>query len=216
MSKKKQIIFSLLLIALSSNSFCKENEMQETTRKNFGLYDFFLGPAVAVFHSRENMYKEVHQQETLTPMLQLQVKISPHFGLWSDLGFFYNDGHFEDANGIFADTKSSIYHIFFGLGLKAQHCFRESSNIYIKAGPSLMYYNRKQNLPATPRTLDGTGFGATIGTGVQLHIRNNWYTNLFADYMFNRKTIKNPKYPTRTKRIDIGGFLTGLGLQYKF
>jgi len=228
----KKLVSFLFIFAISPIIFCEESkeieinddiESEETneiktksTTKNFSIYKFFIGPAIAVFHSQDKLYKEIHQEETLTPMIQIQANISPHFSLWSDLGFFYNDGYFADANTIQSEPKAKIYHLFFGLGVKAQMNFSNDANIFLKAGPSLMYYHRKQNLPATPSTISKTGFGATIGTGIQAPIKNNFYITIFGDYMFNEKTVKNPKYPTRSKRINLGGFLTGLGLQYKF
>ena len=190
-----------------------KNESPKTTSNNFKLHNFLFGPAIAIYHSHDNVYKEIHQQETLTPMLQLQANISKHFALWSDFGFLYNDGYIKEASQLSHDPKARIYHILFGLGVKAQYFFDNYSNIFLKAGPSLIYFNFKHRLPLIDQSISKTTFGLTLGTGIQAQIKNNWYTTIFADYMFNKTKFK---HPTSSQKIDAGGFLTGLALQYKF
>ena len=71
----------------------------------------------------------------------------------------------------------------------------------------------KHNIPLAKKTTTRTSFGFTIGTGVQALIKNNWYATIFGDYIDSHKTLKHPYTP---QKINLGGFLTGLGLQYKF
>jgi len=200
--------------------FFNHQNDRKTTKKNFTIRDVFLGPALAVFHSRDILYKNIHQKETATPIIQLQADISEHFSLWSDLGFMYNEGHYDYANIIHANTKAKIYHIFFGTGIKAKHYFKKDANIFLKIGPSFIHYRLKSNspsiFPSIPKVINKHGFGCTFGTGIQAPIKNNFYFNLFADYMLNRRTTRNDNFPNHSTGADIGGILTGIGLQYKF
>jgi len=215
---KKQIYFSSIFLLACSNIFCTSNQPLWTNKigekhshKKSGK--FFLGPAIAIFHSQDNLYKEIHQQETLTPMIQLQYDIASNFVIWSDLGFFYNDGNVESVNPIYADKKATIYHLFGGLGLKIQYPFNNKANIFFKVGPSLMYVHVNHNVPGIKKNIDELEVGLTVGGGLQALIKRNWYVSIFTDYMYNRKTIAHPTHP---KKIDLGGFLTGIGINYKF
>ena len=196
------------------NQIKKEISKIDKTNKYIPSYSLQIGPAIGIFHSHDNLYRNIHNEATLTYILQIQLRMKALVAIWSDIGFFMNDGKMQNTHevtGQFHDID--IYHLTCGLGLKMHSNINKHFNVFAKLGPNIMAIWCKRNYIYLPKTTEKICIGATTGCGFEGLIKNNWYMNIFVDYLYNRKSFD---MAVETRQVNIGGILCGIGLNYKF
>lgn len=192
-------IFCLIFILLLINIFA------EHSKDNF-LFEI----KTSYFVFQDDTARKVYSGGTFMPSLEGNYRLYKNLHLFSEAAFLYKDGTTEDVN-----SKATLILVPISLGLKPIFDVTDQVKIYFKAAPNWYYVREKLKYPFLKRSKSETGFGATFGVGTLKYLSCSWVLDIFVNYLYDRKTIRDSTSDIKFKRY-IGGFQAGAGIGYSF
>jgi len=138
------------------------------------------------------------------------------FSIVKPLYFFAELGYLR-AKGysIPSHILVSLQMIPFSLGLKGIFPIKSSLSLYIKAGPNWIGLKENSDYIYFKHGVFKYTFGATSGAGLLIHVYENFFLDLFTNFIYGRKSYIDKYSNIRIKRY-FGGFQFGAGLSFSY
>jgi len=184
---KKRLIFTCMILFLSTGIFGKERFMVSLT-------GYYLGPA-------DSNYKDIYGKGMFSPEFKIGAKVSGSLYLWTGYGYLSAKGK---TVGVFIEeTKSSQHFLSFGPGYTGN--LTGKLDYLLELG---LFHARYQE-QALGEEVTGSALGLRVGFDVCYKIANHIYSGLTLGYSSARDEVEKV-------RIHIGGFETGLRFIFRF
>jgi hypothetical protein len=133
-----------------------------------------------------------------------------NFDLFIEAGFLYDKGFDEKTLTILKLFLSPI-----SFGINTNFIINDFFSIYLKTAPNWIYAKLKHNYPAPPNKTSKNTFGATFGIGCLIQLKDRYLFDLFFNYLYDSKKIKDNTSDLSFK-LHLGGFQIGYGFGVKF
>lgn len=174
--------------------------------------NFLFEVKTAYFHFQDDTARAIYSDGGFMPSIEGSYRLYKVLHLFSEAAFFYKNGKVE-----LTETKNRLIFVPVSLGLKPIFDISKSKKMkfYFKVAPNWYWVQEKQKYPFLKRKKSKTGFGGTFGIGALQYITPNFVLDVFFNYLYDKKTIKDPTSELKFKRY-FGGIQAGAGLGYSF
>ena len=216
MKTKNLFKFLLACIAVFGNAYC---ECDNTCFTDNGYTDYLScnedanncckpGNTVAIrtgaFFPVDSDFRKIYAHVSEFYELEFSQKCNDQFVIWENIDWFSRSGR---SIGLHDYTRISIAN--FSGGIKFNVDITDCFLAYIGIGASIGGLWIKDDLrDSKHKTNHRCIWGGVIKTGVNYYFAQNWFIDLFADYLYE---------PHRFYRqVDFGGLRIGGGLGYAF
>jgi hypothetical protein len=155
------------------------------------------------------MYSNVMGMYELEMDIYLWKKVSGYFSL----GYMESEGHFRGVN-----SHTSLQLIPVTLGMKyAWHC-SANLDVYMAAAGVYSWLDIKDRMPAVEQHYSKNGFGGSAKVGAWYFFYNDWFVDIFAEFMYQEFSFKKPVGTplVNRSRLNLSGYKAGLAIGYAF
>jgi hypothetical protein len=138
--------------------------------------------------------------------------LSNHLDAYGSIGYRQAQGH---ALNTFEKTSLSVIPV--DLGLKPVFDFAQCWNYFFAVGPRYFYLHQQNNSPYVDYTIDGSGIGFFVNTGLNVVLADAFLLGIFGEYSYEKKgSYSNTSNVFSNGSIQIGGIAFGLSIGYAF
>lgn len=145
------------------------------------------------------------------------VEISGSIPLWKWLQIYgsveYLSRHGKSLND---HQKTSIWEIPLSLGLKPVICICSKVQYYFTLGPRYFFVHQHNNSSFVDKTITKNGLGGFVNTGFNFFPCCHLLIDVFGEYSFKKMSFHTSKLNVYGEKIQVGGFVFGIGLGYVF
>ena len=158
----------------------------------------------AAFFPSDSFFRKIYDNAAQCFEIELTQKWNSCFALWENFDWFSKKG---GSIGFKDHTRISIGNI--SLGIKYIYFINHCLNAYVGIGPSLGIVWIEDDFHSGKHKRNGyTAFGGVIKTGINYYFAENWFLDIFVDYLYQPHHFK--------REVDLGGTKLGVGIGYAF
>jgi len=112
--------------------------------------------------------------------------------------------------------KTFLWSVPFSLGLKAAYAILPDIQYYATIGPRYFYIHQHNNSPYVDKNQSSNELGFFINTGFNCLVSDHFIIDIFGEYSCAKAHIESKKSDVYPTNAQIGAFIVGGGLGYKF
>ena len=211
--KKLSYFFLMLtisncLLASSQKDKNIKAPIKQKAEENVGL-SFAFKPAY--FYPQDSVYRDIYKGGFIA-LFDMNYQFYEGLGLWTQVGYFHKRELVKSINALYP-TSVTQYPVSFGLSYTWKIC--SFFDFFFRLAPNWVYTKTWVDIPNLKSPVSENTFGATLGLSGKFNFSTGFFLELFIDYLYDHKKIKD-KNSLETFRRYLGGIHTGLGIGYSF
>lgn len=219
----KKILFLLLIPMLYSNSYMRCDQIGDAN------YDWAITVKNGYFYPQDKTLREIFCQSGNKGGYWFETAL--RYNIWKKLDIEANGSYFgKNGKALCSNECTNVKIPTLGLGLKYffhvkdyidSSKFLDKISLFVGAGLKTFFYRENNKSIFVAQCVKKTAVGGMFNLGLEYTTKKNFFIDLFFDY--NVKKLRpcyssscNTCEPSCRFDIDLGGFVTGIGLGYKF
>lgn len=147
----------------------------------------------------------------------VDVQLSGSFPCWRNFKFYTSVEYLRrEGRSLGECQKTAIWQVPVSVGLKASAKVTECLTSYAAVGPRYFYAKVRNNSCFVDRNLSKNGVGGFVTAGFTFAPGSPVFIDLFGQYAYQKAQFHPSKANVCGRNIQVGGFVVGGGLGYKF
>ncbi len=146
----------------------------------------------------------------------LDVQASLSYPILKEWLQIYGSVEWLGRNGKASGSKTNFWALPISLGLKPVLTIASFAQAYFAIGPRYAYAHQHNFSPFVDKNVSKNCFGGFINTGFNFFPISRLLVDIFGEYSYVRSHFNASKPYVYGETVQVGGFVVGAGLGYRF
>ncbi|MEI6242275.1 MAG: outer membrane beta-barrel protein [Chlamydiota bacterium] len=169
----------------------------------------FIAIKPSYFYPQDSSCRHLYKGGFL-PLGEIGFYLPSHFFLSLEGGYFHKKKQIQSFD---IRSSSTLTQVPISLCVGYIYPLRSYLDIYLKIGPNGIYTRTAVSIPNLASEKKKYTFGFTLATGTKFYLYKGLYTEIFCNYLYNRKKIHSSN---DSFFVYLGGLQIGGSLGYRF
>lgn len=143
------------------------------------------------------------------------VQVCGSVPIWKFINIFAGLEHLERYGKSSESDEIKLLETNLSLAVKPVFTITDQIHFYFDVGPKYFFVNAHSTSPYIDK-MNKNGIGGFLGTGFLFILDHNVTFDLFGEWSFKRMKFKSSMPNVSTSKMEIGGFVFGIGAGYSF